>query len=356
MQGPIAIMDLETVSQYNPPTEPLGQERRIGRPDVAIVNAALNGVPAGISGSIDLSVTPPPAITSSNNTLSAKIASADSFSTVTIPPGTYGTAAALAVAVNAGIAASGLAANAIVNSLGPKLVLQSNTKGAGSYIQIQAGTFNAVVGFAASTFTMPTAQTIVTALLPPGGPLNMTPATILTQTGSGGTSAQRDALLGTIAPHFVETDAFIKSFQVGMISGYRSATYNPDPSRLPALTPGAAISVVQEDGTTAFAAPLTAITAAVHDSPSTGDLTITGTNLGNAEWQQTVVKVSSADGSRSVKIYQKTIQSTLSAGTQGVVSATSIVIPASLLAGLGIVGSKVRVQYTSMVSNLFTAT
>jgi hypothetical protein len=69
-----------------------------------------------------------------------------------------------------------------------------------------------------------------------------------------------------------------------------------------------------------------------------------------------VVKVTSANGASSVKIYQAKIQATLSGGTQGVVSATSIVIPASLLNGLGVANSRVIVQYTSFASNVFTVT
>lgn len=355
MQGPIAVMDLEPVSQYNPPTEPRGQERRIGRPSVASVGAALNQVPAGIAGTTDLSTTPV-TLTTANNVLSAKVAASDAFTDVTIPPGAYGTSAALAMAVNGALGASGLAANAIVSSAGPFLVVQSNAKGTGSYIEIGGGTFNGAVGLSGGSFKMPAAGAVISATLPPGGPLDMSEATLLATIGSGGTADQRDALIGSIAPHFVETDAFIKSFQVGMISGYLSPDYNPDPSRVPALTPGAAITVVQDDGTSDFEAPMTEITAAAADSPNTGDITITGTNLGNPEYQATVVRVSSADGARSVQLQQKKIQLTFTAGTQGEVSATSIVIPASLLSDLGVADSTVRVQYTSLASNVFTVT
>jgi hypothetical protein len=141
-----------------------------------------------------------------------------------------------------------------------------------------------------------------------------------------------------------------------MLAGYRSASFNPDPRRFPALPNGAAVSVVQDDGFTAFTAALTVVTAAAHNSPNTGDITITGTGLGNQEVQSTVVKVYAADMSRSVKLYQKVIQATLTGGTQGIVSATSIVLPASLLSSLGVAGSKVIVQYTSFASNLFTVT
>lgn len=250
MPGPISLMDLESVSQFNPPTEPKGQERRFGRPDVANITSVL--------------------------------------------------------------ASLGLSAN-VAN--------------------------------------------LITATLPVGGPLDVSTGTITGVAGLGAATApQVAAIADAIAPRFVETDDVIKSFQVGMISGFRSASYCPDSRRLPPLPSGAAISVVQDDGVTPFTAALTAISGAVHNSPNGGDITITGTNLGNAEWEKTVVKVSSADGSRSVKLYQHVISGTLSGGTQGSVSATSIVLPASLLSALGVAGSKVLVQYTSLVSNLFTVT
>jgi len=346
MQGPIAIMDLEPVSRYNPPTEPRGQERRFSRPTPATVGVPLASFPAGIAGTTAITATV--TITAaSNDVLSFKVLStAPAFTDVTIPPGVYASGVALAKAVDGALAPSGLA-SAFLNS-GGFLVVQSKVGGAGSYIQIGGGTFNTPGGLAAGTFTMPDAAAIITALFPlPAGPLNVSPAKLLTTIGSGGTEAQRDALIGSIAPHFVETDAFFKSFQVGMISGYLSPTYNPDPSRVPALTTGPAIVVVKEDGITPFVAPLTVITAAVAGA---GNLTITGTNLGDPEYQATVVRVYSADGSRSVQIHQKKIQTPIAGAAVGVISPTTIVIPAPLLNGLGVAGSKVQLQYTSLVN------
>jgi hypothetical protein len=338
-------MDLEPVSRYNPPTEPRGQERRFSRPTPATVGVPLAAVPAGIAGTTAITATV--TITAaSNDVLSFKVVSTAGLTNVTIPPGVYASGVALAKAVDGALGVTGLA-SAFLNS-GGFLVVQSKVGGAGSYIEIGGGTFNTPGGLAAGTFTMPDAAAIITALFPPpAGPLDVSPATVKTTIGSGGSEAQRDALIGAIAPHFVETDAFFKSFQVGMISGYLSPTYNPDPSRVPALTPGPAITVVKEDGTTVFTAPLTVITAAV---ASAGNLTITGTNLGDPEYQATVVRVYSADGSRSVQIHQKKIQTPIAGAIAGVISPTSIVIPSPLLAGLGVAGSKVQLQYTSLVN------
>ena len=245
MPGPICLMDLESVSQFNPPTEPKGQERRFGRPDPTYVGSVLTSL--------------------------------------------------------------GLSAN-VTN--------------------------------------------LINATLPVGGPLDVSSGTITGVSGLGSATApQVAAIADAIAPRFIETDVAIKSFQVGMISEYLSASYCPDSRRLPALPSGAAISVVQDDGVTPFTAALTVVSGAVHNSPSSGDITITGTNLGNSEVLATVVKVSSPTTGASVKLYQKNI---VAAG--GSVSATSIVLKSSLLSGLGVAGSQVQVQYTSLVSNLFTVT
>ena len=350
MPGPIAIMDLEPVSQYNPPTEPRGQDRRFGRPTPESVGAAMSVVPAGIAGTVDVSAGL--AVTGSNNTLSLKVdAAASAFSDVTVAVGAYATAAELAAAANLALGTVG--ASVTVTADGLYLVLQSQQTGVGSYIESGTGTFNTAAGFSGS-FEMPEPATAISAMLPlPSGPLDVSEATVLANFGAGGTPTQRDILIGSIAPYFVETEAFKNSVRVGMISGYLSDEYNPDPHRLPALTAGPAITIVEDDGTTEYEADSIEITAADVDTPNTGDLTITGTALGNTEYNATAVRLYSADGSRTVKLSQQVIQSTTYAGTEGLVSDTSIVLPASLLMGLGVSGSTVIVQYTSLASNLF---
>lgn len=356
LPGSVTLQDLETVSQFNAPTEPPGQERHVGRPDPTRVGAVLATLGAARQGSA--AVTLPLTLTGSNNVLRAKTASAASFVVATIATGSYTTIATLVVAVNAALTTAAIAATVSATTAGV-LILKSNTLGAGSYIAIDTvgngSTFNTPANFGSGggTFTMPSATTTITALLPVGGPLDVSAATLLTTLGA---DANRSNIADVIAPRFIETDVAVKSFQKGNIAGFRSASYTPDPNRLPALATGAAISVVQDDGVTAFVAPLPTISGAVHNSPNAGDITITGSGLANAEDDHTVVKVSSADGSVSVKLYQKVIRTTVSGGTTGSVSATSIVIPASLLSSLGVTGAKAIVRYTSLASNLFTVT
>jgi len=356
LPGAVTIQDLETVSQFNPPTEPPGQERHIGRPDTTRVGAVLATLGAARQGSA--AVTLPLTLNGSNNVLRAKTASAASFVAATIATGSYTTMAALVIAVNAALTTAGIAATVSATTAGV-LILKSNTLGVGSYIAndsvANGSTFNTPANFGAgvTSFTMPSAAATITALLPVGGPLDVSAATLLTTLGA---DPNRSNMADVIAPRFIETDVVIKSFQKGNIAGYRSASYTPDPNRLPALALGAAITVVQDDGVSAFTAALPTVSGAVHNSPNTGDITISGSGLANAEDDQTVVRVTSANGATSVKLFQKVIRTTVSGGTTGAVTATSIVIPASLLAGLGVTGSKVQVQYTSLASALFTAT
>lgn len=358
MPGPVTLMDLEPVSQHNPPTEPSGQERLVDRPSVDSVGALLDDVPAGIQGTTDVSGGATVTV-ATDDVLRVRLAPGDGFTDVTVAAAVYASGAALVDALNTALDTAVIAVSARLDDSGQYVVLYSDATGTGSFIEIDSvangSTFNGVVGFADDAeFTVPTAAAAITALSPVGGPLALTESDFDTAVGAGATDAQNTAIADVIAPRFHETDVAIKSFQVGMVAGFASATYNPDPNRLPAIADGAAVEVVSDDGT-AFSAPLTAITSATADAPNAGDLTIAGTNLGSAEYiESTVVKVTSADGTTSVKLFQSTIESTNTGGTQGSVTATSIVIPASLLAGLGVADSTVQVQFTSLASDVET--
>lgn len=347
MPGPVALMDLEPVSQYNPSIEPEGQELRLGRPNVDAVAAAITSVGVSLVGSVDLSsgVT----INSGNKVLRVKSSSAASFSVATLVEAAYSDLDSLIAAVNVALlAASVTDIVALPDPTDTYIALSSST----GYLAVDTSgngsTFTTVAGFSTTPVSSPTAAAFITATLPVGGPLDVSGATVRGLVGDGATDAQVAVLAESVAPYFIETDTVIKSFQVGMIAGFRSASYNPDTRRVPALSNGAAIEVVADDGSTPFTAPLTVISGAV---ASAGAITISGTNLGNSEVESTIVKVTSADGGTSVKLYQAVI---VAAG--GTVSATSIVVPSSVLNGLGVADSTVLVQYTSFASNVFTVT
>lgn len=354
--GGVTLQDLETISQRNPTTEPEGQTRHIDRPLPDTVDGAL---PAStLLGTADISGGATVVVATSDD-LKVKTASGDPFVTATIAAAAYGSGQDLVDAINVALLAAPSTVVASLDETGTYLVLSSPDVGEGSYIEVDSSgggsNANAILGLpgGGGSFTMPDAPTVIAALLPVGGPLDVSDATVDATVGEGLTQAERDALADTIAPQFVETDVAIKSFQVGMISGFVSATWNPDPNRLPPIADGAAIEVVEDDGVTAFTAPLTAITSATADSPNAGDLTIAGTNLGVVEEEdQTVVRVTNPATGVSVRIQQQIIIATNTGGTQGSVAPTSIVIPASLLNGLGAADNEAQVQYTSLASEV----
>lgn len=373
LPSPLFMGDLEPISQLDFPTEPVGQSRYVSRPDpttltnylsgfnndgIAIVGFA--GVPAGVQSSTAVSF--PLSIhgsTGANNVLRVKNSSGGSFTAVTVATATYNTMALLVAAVNAVLTAA-IGVVATTDATGTLLVLQSTVVGVGSFVAVDTvgngSTFNAAVNIpnGGATFTMPSAATIITALLPVGGPLNVSTAAILTNVGASPAAA---SVADKIAPRFIETEVAVGSFQVGMLSGYLKSTFTPDPNRIPPLQTGAAISVVQDDGVSAFSAPVPNITGAAHNSPNTGDLTITGVGLGNAEFfNSTLVDVINPTTLATARIEQKLIQATVSGGTTGSVTATQIVIPASLLSGLSVAGNTVRLRNVNLGSNTFTIT
>lgn len=364
LPNPLFMADLEPTSQTNFPTEPFGQTRYVSRPNLTTVGTALSQIGATQKGTVNLTAGLPIVVNGGNQTLRARVAPGPSpYVVVTVATASYATVALLLAAVNAAILTAGLAATAVLDSTGNFLILKSNTLGPGSFVQTDTvgngSTFNNVVGFGAggANFTVPSAASVITATLPVGGPLDVSTATLATLLGGGTTAAQQTAVADSIAPQFIDTDVAIKSFVKGTLKGFLSASFTPDPSRIPTISTGAAITVVTNDGTTLFTSPLPTISGAVHNVPNAGDLTITGVGMGTSEQDLTFVQISNPVTLQTVTLTQQRIRLTVSGGTTGSVSATSIVIPASLLAGLGLVaGNKVQVRYTSLASNLFTTT
>ncbi len=363
MPGPVFMADLEPTSQTNFPTDPAGQSRYVSRPDVTNVTNVMNAnVGAGFSSVGNL--TTPITINGGNQTLRAKIASAASYSVILIPTGVYSTLAALVAAANPVLAPLGMALE--INPVNTaRLVLYSLTFGPGSFISIDTtgngSTFNGATaanfGAGGGSFTVPSVSTLITATLPVGGPLDVRATTLRTQLGPALTDAQVSAVAGSIAPQFVETEVAIRSFGVGDLHELLSPVYTPDPTRLPALTLGPAITVVQDDGNTLFTAPLPIITGAVHNTPNPGDLTISGSGMAVAEPYGTLgttIRITNPTTGAFVRVTQKIIQATLSGGTQGSVSPTSIVIPASLIGGStgfgSVTGNQVELQFGSLAN------
>jgi hypothetical protein len=260
------------------------------------------------------------------------------------------------VAINAALVTASVAAQAVqgtsavrlrlvtTTSLGPGASIGNDTIGNGS-------TGNTIFGLPNGTQqTVPTAASTITSLLPVGGPLDVSSATIASTVSTGISVAQTTALANAIAPQFVETAVAINSYQVGTLAGYLRSSFTPDANRLPLITPGAAITVVQDDGTTLFSssssAPKPNISGA---SVGGGNLTITGTGLGTPESPEgiTVKATNPATGA------SYTVQQLKLVHDGGSVSATSLVIPQADLGGVT-TGWSVQVKFRSLASNAFT--
>jgi len=353
LPGPVFLADLEPTSQHNNPVDPVAQTRYVSRPNATAITNFLAGVyasdtedgspavtlpiPAGKTGAGGVTagiegtaLTFPLTISGGSNVLRVKNTSAGSFTVLTITPGSFATMALLVAAINALAKTAAVGVTATTDTAtGTLLVLQSTVPGVGSYIGLDTNgngsTANATLGFSTSgaNFTMPSATTIITAMNPVASPpatgsINVSAATILSTLGAAPAAAH---VADLIAPQFQESEVAIQSFQVGNLAGYLLASFNPDPHRVPAITAGPAIQVVQNDGHTAFTAALPMITAAVHNSPATGDITITGVGLGTTEFpNDTVVLVTAASSTtgtgapKFVKLTQKQITSVIADG------------------------------------------
>lgn len=360
LPGPIHLRDLETVSQFNPPTEPRGQELYIARPTTAEIEAILAnatyGAGAVIEGS-DISGNFPITITGSNDDLKVRTTAAGAFTTVLIAQAAYASLTTFLVAINAALVGTGITARAGTGS-GSRVAIESNTKGVDSVVGIDStgngSVANTPLGFGASaiTRTVAPASAFITASNPVNGSLNVSTATINAVGASTATNSlglipsargTTTRVADTIAPQLAETSVAIDSFLVGMISEYLSASYNPDSRR--GLPSAAAIAVVQDDGSTAFSAVAGLPTLSIADlnTPTTGALTLTGTFMGNYDNKDTKVRVTGPGINKT--LYQKAIEA---AG--GSVAATSIVIPASLIPGATLTTTTARVQCRQRVT------
>jgi len=352
--GPIFVADLEPTSQVNVPTEPAGQTRYISRPTAATVGPFVATVPATLVSSG--TVTFPLTINAGNQTLKVKSAVADAYTTVLVATGVYANMTALVTAVNAALLNTAFKAQAFSTT---KLALMTVATGESVRIQHDStaggSTFNTPGALAAAgaNFTVPSAGALIAATLPVGGPLDVRAATIRTTLGAGLTNAQVTAAADLIAPKFVESNTVLDSFLSGDIKQLLSASFNPDPSRIPALTSGPAITVVQDDGNTLFTYAAPTLTNGQVNVPVAGAVTLTGLNLAspgspNAELQETKVAFYVNGQTKTVTQY-----AIVAAG--GTVTTTSIVVPASVVpAGALVAGIKAQVQYKTFVSNKFT--
>ncbi len=349
LPGPIFLADLETVSGRNASVDPEGQARYVSYPTLAGIEAVLADSTTGVGATIVGSGAPNlQIVAATDDVLRLKTSAAASFVNYTIAPATYASLDALIVAINTALTGSGIRAF----KAGTVLVLESQTFGVNSYLQIDnaagGSTANSGLGLAnGATRNMPAASVFLTGAGFPGGPITVNQAT-LEALGAGNNSRALEphydagltrggpALANYLAPQYADTDVAVDSFLVGMISQFRSSSYNPNPGRdVPG--PGAAIDVVENDGVTAYetAHTLPSISSATLGSPSTGAVTIAGTGLGG-ERGNVIVKFT---GVGAKKLTAKQI---LNAG--GSLSETAIVVPASLIPGVATTTTSVQIQ------------
>lgn len=371
LPGPVFLADLESVSGRNAPTESPGQVRYISRPTVAEVESALAGVGPGSGAGATLnggniSGAFPLVISAANDDLRLRTSASAAFTTVVIAQASYASLALLVAAVDAALSGTGIAAR--INVAGNGIALESLTKGVNSYIENDTAANGSVANTPLSLAdgavrTMPSAATLITAMSPVGGALNVASATI--NAVGAGTAAgamaliplsagAHEALADAIAPQFLETPVLEDSMRSGHLSALLSANFNPDPRRKPPLVDGPAIAVVQDDGSTAYTVGLPTITSATLNSPVAGAVTIAGTNLAGpgtptAERKEVTVKVAGigTPAGGDLSLSQELIEA-----NGGTVTATAIVLPAVLnnLAGWATGSTSVRVKVRSYAS------
>lgn len=351
LPGPIFLADLEPTSQANFPTEPPGQTRYLSRPTDLTVGPVLGTLSATIASTG--AITFPLTINAGNKTLRIREGASDSWTVVTVGEAVYANVTTFVAALNTALGTSGFTAIAKSST---RIALLSVTKGAGARVQVDTvaagSTLNtpAVLGAGGATFTMPSAATLIATALPVGGPLDVSAATLRTVLGQGLTDAQVNLVADTLAPRFVETDTALKSFLVGDLSELLSASYNPDPHRMPPIASGPAVTVVTDDGSTVFTSTVPTLTNAQTNTPVAGALTLTGTGLASSGSPNAEVVAT------AVKFYlpvPKSLSQAAIVAAGGTVSKTSIVVPASLVPSGTAAGTEVQVQYTSLVSNRF---
>lgn len=358
LPGPVLLADLEPVSRRNFSTEPPGQEVYVARPTTTEVETVLSdstvGAGAVIEGS-DIAGSLPLTIDGTNDTLLLKLSSAASFTTVTVAHAAYASLATLLVALNAALVTAGIGITARQGTgSGSRVALESDTYGVSSYIAndtVAHGSIgNTDLGLADGVVrTMVSATTIITGLNPVGGTLDVSTTTM---NALGATTAANalslipttrgthEALADAIAPQFLETTVALDSYLVGYIAALRSASFNPDPRQ--GLVAGAAIQVVQDDGSSAMTVTVPNISSATLGTPTAGDVTVAGTGLGDSELLETVVQFT-GDVNKSWNQSQ-----IVAAG--GSVSATSVVVPASLIAGAATTTTSVKVRVRGRIS------
>lgn len=361
LRNPLFISDVEPKSQANDPVEsPKGQSRYVSRPNLVAIQNYLTA--QGLSellkstgwtstswtGSYNAFTHNTGNTTALTNTLAA-VSSQVYTLKITITGRTAGTVTATFGGGTTG-AISNTTTVTFTASTTATVAITPTT------------TFDGTV---AVSITVAAAAALISATVPSYAGGLVVPTVDISGTAikaiiglSGASNTQVGVLQSMLGYHFVETDILKKSFLAGVIHGYLSTGFNPDPrgdlNHNPA-TPGQAIVCVQDvvpssTSTTLF----TVLKPVITGLTLAGTLTVTGSGgglLGYGLYESSVILT----GFGARRITQAQI---IAAG--GSVADTSIVIPATLIAATATVPTIptagktfVRVQTNDMLSNTF---
>lgn len=260
----ILLADLSSKTHRTFSHSPDGQQQTIGKPSDAEIASLLLQIPEAIKGSnTDATVD-----TSSNDTLRIKH-NVGSFRDITVTAGAATPKTTIAADLNADFTASNIPLVAKVETTN-ELIIQSTIGGTSIEIDSVANgsTLSTAVGFTVGgeSAVPPTVSDFKSTFYPTSTTIDVSSTTI---EGFGTISSILFAdqlapillIQETVAPFFVETGEVLLSYQAGVISKLRSASFRPGlqtnaPSLGTTFTPnlpaGAAIVVLQNDGVTPF--------------------------------------------------------------------------------------------------------
>jgi hypothetical protein len=361
LKNPLFISDVEPISQTNPTTEsPKGQVKYVSRPNRAAIQKyldaqGLNEITSSTgwtstdwTGAYNAFTHTTGNTTALSNTLAAVALQVYTL-TITITGRTAGTVTAT----------FGGATTGAISVTTTKTFTASTT---GALVITPTSTFDGTV---AVSVAVEIAAALILATVPSYAGGGVVPTVDISATAikaliglSGAKNAQVEAIQNMLGYHFVETDPVKKSVLAGVLHGYLSPNFNPDPRgdlNHPPATAGQAIQVVNDvnhlsTSTTLFTVKSPIITGLT----LSGSLTISGSSgglSGYGLYEPSVV----IHGNGARRITQSQI---LAAG--GSVTDTSIVVPAALIAASPTVTTipatgktQVRVQVNDMVSNAF---
>jgi hypothetical protein len=268
----IYLADVENTSQRNFSSQPPGQSRYFSRPTDAQLKPPLTAGGAHLSllGTVAgaTKVTNGP-----SNVLRIRVAAAAAFSVITITSSAALANATVITDLNTQFAAAGL--TTLVARLGnsgtPLQVLIENTDSSRSaYMEIDTtangSNLNTALGFAAGGVILNALQaaTVRAVVQPSPTTIDVSLATIVALSATPAvagatmtnlTTAQQtaisNAVADAVAPKLIETGYALLSFDRGIISKLRSASFQPGGTRS-GLPAGLAVAVVANDGSTVF--------------------------------------------------------------------------------------------------------